>query len=142
MTPPENDGSSAVGSEVLRSPRPKSKAASSVRQLEHLADGENGEDIRSDIQEHPSELGRTIPIHTTGIVSSAPYIPSVSPSTPRTSPSTSPVLTTRQAPSSNPLAPLLAISAPSRGRALTDGMLLYVLNFPCYRLLETTPTLL
>lgn len=77
MTPPENDGSSAVGSEVLRSPRPKSKAASSVRQLEHLADGENGEDIRSDIQEHPSELGRTIPIHTTGIVSCAPYIPSV-----------------------------------------------------------------
>ncbi|KAI0332363.1 hypothetical protein GY45DRAFT_497887 [Cubamyces sp. BRFM 1775] len=41
-TPPEaeNDKSSSVGSHVLRSPRPKSKAASSVRQLEeHLGGG-------------------------------------------------------------------------------------------------------
>ena len=70
--PPDDDvRSSITSSEVLRSPRPKSKAASSVRQLEHLAgDDENGgEDIRSDVQEHASELGRTIPIHTTGIVS-------------------------------------------------------------------------
>ncbi|KAI0779548.1 hypothetical protein C8Q74DRAFT_1259637 [Fomes fomentarius] len=64
-SPPEDEGTgSQVGSQVLRSPRPKSKAASSVRQLEV---GENGDDLRSDVQEHPSELGRTIPIHTTGV---------------------------------------------------------------------------
>ncbi|TBU33768.1 hypothetical protein BD309DRAFT_996847 [Dichomitus squalens] len=68
--PPDDDmRSSLTTSDVLRSPRSKSKAASSVRQLEQLAgDDENGgEDIRSDVQEHASELGRTIPIHTTGI---------------------------------------------------------------------------
>lgn len=67
--PPEDDRASSVGSQVLRSPRPKSKGASSVRQLEDIADPDGGEDIRSDVQEHPSELGRTIPIHTTGVVS-------------------------------------------------------------------------
>ncbi|KAI1794171.1 hypothetical protein LXA43DRAFT_162214 [Ganoderma leucocontextum] len=67
--PPDGDGQSDVtASEVLRSPRPKSKTASSIRQLEQLAGEEiPGEDIRSDVQEHASELGRTIPIHTTGI---------------------------------------------------------------------------
>ncbi|KAH9895121.1 hypothetical protein C8Q73DRAFT_665408 [Cubamyces lactineus] len=71
-TPPEadNDKSSSVGSH-LRSPRPKSKAASSVRQLEeHIGGGgedEEGDDIRSDVQEHASEIARTIPIHTTGV---------------------------------------------------------------------------
>lgn len=68
-TPPENDGSSSVGSQGMRSPRAKSKAASSVRRMEEFADGENGDDIRSDVQENASELARTIPIHTTGIVS-------------------------------------------------------------------------
>ncbi|RDX55166.1 hypothetical protein OH76DRAFT_872077 [Lentinus brumalis] len=68
--PPEDDKASTVGSQAPRSSRAKSKGASSVRQLEDLADpeGENGgEDIRSDVQEHPSDLGRTIPIHTTGV---------------------------------------------------------------------------
>ncbi len=71
VNPPEDDdGQSNVTSEVHRSSRAKSKAASSVRQLSQLADEENpAEDIRSDVQEHASELGRTIPIHTTGIVS-------------------------------------------------------------------------
>ena len=71
-TPPEDDVASAMGSEMHRSSRSKSKAASSVRQMEHVVDDDNGEDIRSDIQEHPSELGRTIPIQTTGIVSRIP----------------------------------------------------------------------
>ncbi|KAL7281780.1 hypothetical protein PYCCODRAFT_1430922 [Trametes coccinea BRFM310] len=71
-TPPEpEDSSSNVGSQVLRSPRARSKAASSVRQLEDHANGnggdEEGEDIRSDVQENASEVARTIPIHTTGI---------------------------------------------------------------------------
>ncbi|OJT01677.1 hypothetical protein TRAPUB_7879 [Trametes pubescens] len=68
-TPPENDGSSSVGSQGMRSPRAKSKAASSVRRMDEFADGdrENGDDIRSDVQENASELARTIPIHTTGI---------------------------------------------------------------------------
>ncbi|KAI0355626.1 hypothetical protein OH77DRAFT_1454057 [Trametes cingulata] len=70
-TPPDvEDKSSSVGSQVLRSPRSKSKAASSVRQGDFAnGDGENGggEDIRSDVQENASELARTIPIHTTGV---------------------------------------------------------------------------
>ncbi|KAI0820029.1 hypothetical protein BC628DRAFT_1423338 [Trametes gibbosa] len=71
-TPPDRDfdKSSSVGSR-LRSPRAKSKAASSVRQVEEYTEvgGANGEgdDIRSDVQENASELARTIPIHTTGI---------------------------------------------------------------------------
>ena len=70
INPPEDDDrTSSIGSQVLRSPRPKSKAASSVRQLDDRINGENGDDIRSDVQEHASELGRTIPIHTTGVVS-------------------------------------------------------------------------
>ena len=70
--PPEDDDgrSNVTTSEVVRSSRAKSKAASSVRQLSQLGGEENpAEDIRSDVQEHASELGRTIPIHTTGIVS-------------------------------------------------------------------------
>lgn len=72
--PDDDDGQSNVTtSEVVRSSRAKSKAASSVRQLSQLAGEENPpEDIRSDVQEHASELGRTIPIHTTGIVSTVP----------------------------------------------------------------------
>ncbi|CDO77945.1 hypothetical protein BN946_scf185030.g3 [Trametes cinnabarina] len=71
-TPPEpEDSSSNVGSQVLRSPRARSKAASSVRQLEDHVNGnggeEEGEDIRSDVQENASEVARTIPIHTTGV---------------------------------------------------------------------------
>ncbi|KAI8972230.1 hypothetical protein BD414DRAFT_426162 [Trametes punicea] len=67
---PQDESSSNVGSQI-RSPRAKSKAASSVRQMgEHTEGGgenEDGEDVRSDVQENASEVARTIPIHTTGI---------------------------------------------------------------------------
>ncbi|KAH9931129.1 uncharacterized protein BXZ73DRAFT_90206 [Epithele typhae] len=76
VDPPQDDErESNNGSEApLRSHRSRSKAASSVRQLSQLPE-ENTEDIRSDVQEHASELGRTIPIHTTGIVRTWPRRP-------------------------------------------------------------------
>ena len=56
--PPEDDGSSVHSSKHTRS------------QLSRGAGSVAAEDVRSDIQEgHQSEVARTIPIHTTGMVS-------------------------------------------------------------------------
>lgn len=84
-TPPDEGGkaSSARSGSRVRSPPPKSGASSSARRLEELAE-ENVEyqgddvraDIRTDVQEgNGSEVTRTIPIHTTGLVSHVVPVP-------------------------------------------------------------------
>lgn len=76
--PDDGEKTSSVRSSRMRSPPPKGSMTSSARRLEELAEenvdydghGNGGEDIRSDVQEgNGSDMARTIPIHTTGLVS-------------------------------------------------------------------------
>lgn len=72
LPPGEDDNENAS---LLRSPKPRSVASS--RRLEELANGHGDEDIRSDVQEgNGSDVARTIPIQTTGLVSLIVLFPS------------------------------------------------------------------
>lgn len=70
--PDEDDRASNASSNRLRSPIPKGSTTSSARRLEELAE-DGADDVRSDLQEG-SEAARTIPVHTTGVVSDVPSL--------------------------------------------------------------------